>query len=474
MNKSKNKSNKTKRILFVLHGFPPNAYGGIETHTFQLARELSKRYEIFVFTRVENESKKDFTTYQEDVSGMKVTNVVNNFKWQGNKFTDRFLCKEIDDIFENYIKEVKPQLIHIQHLIGLSCNIIDIANNAKIPIILSLHDYWYGCHRLNLLTNLGTICKNIDDSVNCVECVLKPNITKAINSRIISIIKNWYFPRVKRSILRKVEQDEIISFTQNLTDSISNNIKAVISRRFYMSHILSKCQYLICTTKWVETVYHRFGFDFDNYIVLPPGSNLKTTTDSIESVYQNGNKTFQLGYAGAILPHKGIHILLTALEILKDKGYGNDRLKLSIYGKGVDRKYQDKLDILGEGLNVEFKGSYKHDDLKVIMSGFDLLVVPSIWNETYSLIIREAILCGTPVITTDLAAQKDGITNYKSGLLVKPGDPDDLAEKIEYAIITPDFIINAKKHINNFDIKKIPSTEQYALDISQIYDELLK
>jgi glycosyltransferase involved in cell wall biosynthesis len=463
-----------KRILFVIHGFPPNAYGGIETHTFHLAIALLKRYEVFVFTRVEDKSKDDFTTYQEDLYGIHIMNVVNNFKWQSNKFTDRFLCNQIDKIFENYIIKIKPDIVHIQHLVGLSGGIVDITEKYKIPVVLSLHDYWFGCHRLNLVTNLGLICQKSEDPVYCVDCVLKPPIFRFFNSKGIHWFKSRYIARIKKSIPENFVKDELIQFIDGLSDSITDNIKAVISRRNYMKYILSKCQYLICPSPWVESVYSQFGFDYDNYLIIPPGCKLPSYKELNEGKPDVDKKVFHVGYAGAILRHKGIHILIKAINILNKKGLTKDKLILSIYGKGSDRIYLDELKKMVEGSNVEFKGGYQHEKLNEIMSQMDLIVVPSLWHETYSVIIREALLCGIPIITTDLPAQSDAITDKKSGRLTYPEDPFDLAEKIEYAITSPDFIKNAKDYIKNFEIKRIPSIEGYSNRVSEIYDELTR
>ena len=272
----------------------------------------------------------------------------------------------------------------------------------------------------------------------------------------------------------------ITSFIENLSDSIKDNIKAVIGRRLYMKNLLSKCYYLICPSPWLESVYKEFGFDFNNYKVLPPGLSLqgiKKTNDSgmRESKGENNKKgrTIHVGYAGAMLRHKGIHILIKAIEILNKKGIGANELRLSLFGNSNDKSYLEELKVMGEGLGIEFKGGYRHEELNSIMSDIDILVVPSLWHETYSIIITEALLCGIPVITTDLPSQKNRITDYKSGFLVKPGDPHDLAEKIEYVIKTPEFIDSAKEYIRNIETKKFPSIEDYVSRITEIYNEIL-
>jgi glycosyltransferase involved in cell wall biosynthesis len=57
----------------------------------------------------------------------------------------------------------------------------------------------------------------------------------------------------------------------------------------------------------------------------------------------------------------------------------------------------------------------------------DVVVVPSIWPETYSIVIREAFACGIPVIASRLGALPEGIRDGENGLLFEPGSTVGLA-----------------------------------------------
>jgi len=469
-----------KRLLFVIHGFPPFATGGVENNTFHLAQALSKSYEIFVFTREADTTKKDFEISGEEYSKIKITRVVNNFRWQGERFVDRYISPKMNLIFEDFLKEVNPHLVHIQHLVGLSTGLIDLIRKSSTPMVLSLHDYWFGCHRTNLLTNTGVICRNRSESIQCVECALKPHLTKVINSKMLKWLKERYFNRLKTSSFKDKKGNELSSYIENLSDSIPDNIKAVIGRRLYMINQLFKCQCLLCPSKWVEDVYKEFGFDFNNYQTIPIGCTLPPQASKIESKNKGEHRSYpgrknplHIGYAGAVLRHKGVHILIDAMNILNERGFGKDLIKLSIFGDSNDKKYLEELRSTGSNIEVEFKGQYRHENVYDILSELDLLVLPSLWHETYSIIIREAFLAGVPVITTDLPAQKDGVTDLKSGLLVKPGDPQDLADKIEHIHKNPIFIERAKEYIESTERRRIISIEEYASRVSKIYDDLL-
>jgi glycosyltransferase involved in cell wall biosynthesis len=78
------------------------------------------------------------------------------------------------------------------------------------------------------------------------------------------------------------------------------------------------------------------------------------------------------------------------------------------------------------GLTVRLRGAYAYADLPKILAGIDILVVPSIWWETFGLTAREGALAGVPVVVADVGGLHDVV---KSGLALgfRAGDAEDLA-----------------------------------------------
>jgi len=61
------------------------------------------------------------------------------------------------------------------------------------------------------------------------------------------------------------------------------------------------------------------------------------------------------------------------------------------------------------------------------------LVVPSLWYETFGLCIAEAFSCGTPVICSRLGVMEELVSNGRTGLHFRAGDPANLADRIVWA-----------------------------------------
>jgi glycosyltransferase involved in cell wall biosynthesis len=69
---------------------------------------------------------------------------------------------------------------------------------------------------------------------------------------------------------------------------------------------------------------------------------------------------------------------------------------------------------------------YRQKDLPAILSNIDVIVIPSLWHETFSIVAREALLSGTPVVASEVGALPEIVEHEQNGLLVPAGDVDAL------------------------------------------------
>ena len=146
------------KILLVSNGFPPRAFGGVEVYVEKLARELTLRgHQIVVFCRDSNPDLPDYHLAVEDQDGVQVYNVVNDYK-NIKKFDDFFEDVAIEKIFEQILSTFQPDFVHINHLIALSARLPQIIASYDIPFLITLHDYWPLCHRVNLLNWKDQLC----------------------------------------------------------------------------------------------------------------------------------------------------------------------------------------------------------------------------------------------------------------------------------------------------------------------------
>jgi glycosyltransferase involved in cell wall biosynthesis len=72
-----------------------------------------------------------------------------------------------------------------------------------------------------------------------------------------------------------------------------------------------------------------------------------------------------------------------------------------------------------------------------LMKGAYVLIVPSIGYEPGPLTVLEAFASGLPVIASDLGSLGERVEHHRTGLLFRPGDPEDLAAKVRWAFDHP-------------------------------------
>ncbi len=123
---------------------------------------------------------------------------------------------------------------------------------------------------------------------------------------------------------------------------------------------------------------------------------------------------------------KGLSVLLKAMS------NSDVSLQLNIIGDGELRaQYARQALRLGLNKKVKFLGRVSEEELILQYQSADLLVLPSInSHEAFGLVLIEAMSCGLPVIASDLPGVRSVFEDKKQGLLCRPGDVQDLRQKI--------------------------------------------
>ena len=129
---------------------------------------------------------------------------------------------------------------------------------------------------------------------------------------------------------------------------------------------------------------------------------------------------------------KGLEYLLKALNIILKKPELSSTV-LKVVGSGdLLPYYKDCVRDLGLEKNVKFYVNVDNSKLVDFYNYSDCLVLPSINKaEAFGLVLLEAMACSTPVVASNLPGVRSVLKNGREGLLVRPGDVNDLANKIK-------------------------------------------
>lgn len=149
------------------------------------------------------------------------------------------------------------------------------------------------------------------------------------------------------------------------------------------------------------------------------------------------NDEFIVGLFGRIKESKGQYLLIEAIKKLNPE---HNNIKALIVGRPMNESYLKKLqdDVKASGVceQIIFKGFI--DNVSDYMQICDCVVLASN-EETFGLVLIEAMHVGTAVIGTNSGGVPEIIEHEKTGLLFPPRDADALAAQIERYAENSDF-----------------------------------
>jgi spore coat protein SA len=157
-------------------------------------------------------------------------------------------------------------------------------------------------------------------------------------------------------------------------------------------------------------------------------------------------------FAGRIAPEKGLHVLLNALHVLRERGQLPEKIQLVVAGTSglgyaqnanLDTirtdltPYERNIATLTRGLPVTFVGNVRVIEMPLFYALGDVFVCPSTWQEPFGRINIEAMAVGLPVIASAVGGIPESVADSSTGLLVPPENAQALAKALHTLIADP-------------------------------------
>lgn len=407
------------RILHVVQGLYPDSFRGTEVYTYELCKELSRRHNVFIFTVSSGKTSSDSLIKKDE----KRDDL--QIRWLYRPQNSILPYKVFRKYLGQYIEEINPEVIHFQHLYSCGYFIPKIIRKRKIPYLISIQDYYYLCPRIRLVNKHGEICdgpglRNLR-SLRCGGCVGEEK-GDLIRFAYRTIKYYWWLYRFRK--------------------------------------LLNNAPVVLAISEYVRAKYREFGFDTRKMIITGWGVDL----DLFQSEITQKNQTLlNVVYLGGLIYDKGVHILIESFQRVKGP------VRLKIYGEG-EKRYKDFLiRIAKSDYRISLMGRYDHQQIGRILSQSHILVVPSIWEEAYGLVVQEGLAGQIPVVASNIGGIKEQIFDGINGFLVKENDVSALADKIQYVVDN----YNRIKSQLRYDIS-LKNIYQNSEILSEIYEALLR
>jgi glycosyltransferase involved in cell wall biosynthesis len=417
-----------KRIAFVVHKFPPESVGGTELYCWSLARTLTRAgHEIHIFYPTPDLLPGEEMVEREGVYLWRVPlpdsrNAENPVSQYWHTFRDL----GIEAVFTRFLAQVQPDLVHFQHVQGVSARLIALA--APLTRIVTLHDYWYFCANSQLIRPDRQPCQGPNAGCrNCVDCATE---------------------RADLQWMRPLRPLVALPFAY---------------RNHYLSKLADEVDLFIAPSEFLRQQYIRHGFPADRMIVVENG--LDEDKLAMQPVVPLPDPQIRphFGFLGSLAWQKGVHILIEAFNQV------GDNASLTIYGS--ERLFPDyvaKLKGLAQHPNIRFAGLLEPQQVGAALRQLDCLVVPSLWYENSPLVIQEAYGMGVPVVASRLGALTEKVEDGRAGRLFGPGDVTDLATVLRELVDQPQRLAQMAQQIVS-----APAMPEHADRLLSIYETLM-
>ncbi|MEA2572885.1 MAG: hypothetical protein QOH93_183, partial [Chloroflexia bacterium] len=150
-------------------------------------------------------------------------------------------------------------------------------------------------------------------------------------------------------------------------------------------------------------------------------------------------------YVGRIVPEKGLAALVDSVPIVLREWPG---AKFVVAGGGA---YLDdlrvKAHVLGVEDNIIFPGRVSDEVRDGLFKVANVAVFPSLY-EPFGIVALEAMCAGTPVVVTEVGGLPEVVELHRTGITVKPNDPQSLAWGILHTLKHPDWAATRAENAN--------------------------
>jgi phosphatidylinositol alpha-mannosyltransferase len=172
--------------------------------------------------------------------------------------------------------------------------------------------------------------------------------------------------------------------------------------------------------------------------IIPNGIDLNTFNPQVRKLKRFRDGKINILFIGRIEERKGLIYLLRAYRILEKNSLlkqKNGGIRLIIIGEG-DLKKQCQDFVKKHNLKeVYFEGEKTGQELVSYLNSSDIFCAPSIYGETFGIVLLEAMACELPVVAFANEGYKSILAGKKGEkFLVQPKDYRDLAKKLEILI----------------------------------------
>lgn len=417
------------KVLYVVHGFPPDTWAGTEIYTDNIAREIQRRgHEVAVLTRApaREGGPADFEVERTETDGLRVWRMTHRL--EHTSLRDSFEQSRAESAFARVLAAEQPDVVHFQHLIHTSIGLVRIAREAGCATMITCHDYWALCARVQLIRPDGVRCEG-NMGTGCFTCVKDRSLETIPALASLDRAAGGLLPALAGTI----QETEIVPGALRAHAAEYQDLRA---RERDVPAAYAACDLRVSPSRYLRDVYLQSGH-FDPHTFLFSDNGMRTDhLLALEKVARPGGR-LRFGFVGSLVWYKGGAVMVEAMQRLADVN-----CELHVHGPFDPEtdEHHAELARLAEGTNVTFHGRFDNARLSEVHAELDVLIVPSLWVENSPITIHEAFLTQTPIVASNIGGMAEFVHDGRNGLTFETGNAEDLARVLLRMVEEPGLV----------------------------------
>ncbi len=372
------------KVCFLTANYPPEACGGTEQVVTALARELRAHDIDVAVISGSDEPHAGIDVQHERHGGIAVHRI--------RKFADErdhrgFVRPRILALVREWISRERPDVLHVHSLASLGTGTNAIAYEIGIPVVMTFHDLYVTCSRYFRVPVGGVACPVGADRTPCVTCV------------------------------------------NDALHMDPGHVAAALAERDRLLRAEVALAAACTAPSATAAAFVRDCLPYSGPIEVIPHGLLRPVASTERASPPAPGELLRVGTFGGLVPEKGVLELIDAVAELPCELHLSGRM----YGGEIWLRVQQRE---REGLRYVLHGPYT-PERRHPARDLHLAVFPSKCQETYGLVVDEALAHGVPTVVSDQGALAE--RRGTGGVLVTPLPA--LASVLRELVTSPDRLV---------------------------------
>lgn len=349
-----------------------------------------------------------YTLHNDQITGANSLTLAANTLWNHQVYQE----------LRQTIRKIRPQVVHFHNTFPLISPSAYYAAQAEgVPVVQTLHNYRLLCPNA-LFFRDGKVCE---------DCLGK-----------------------------SVPLPGVIHGCYRNSRTASAGVAAMLSFHTFLKTWSKAVDVFITYSQFALNKFVEGGIPREKLMFKP--NSLQPLPD-----VGSGRGNYAL-FVGRLSVEKGLGVMLKAWEQLGQK------IPLKIVGDGPMAPLVQAAQ--ASNPNLEWLRRKPLEEVYQLMGEAAFLVFPSEWYETFGRVAIEAFATGTPVIAANIGAISELITPYRTGLLFKASDSQDLVTQVEWALSHPQEMLQMRQWVQD-EVKNKYSDEGNYRRLMEIYASIM-